>query len=221
MIVSDVIEGLQRAFPKDVERIKTMVGSYQRVLGDLGPAELKRTWERTIDAWPKSSAPMPADFGANRPSPPPSKAELRACEAVRLTDAARAEQRKLIDRTLQAYADTIRANAEAFAPGWRREIRNKIVVTGADLYRAALAFVLERRTWPLAVETAKSGSGYAHVDLTDADWEEVRERAESRKSGWTGGVFSRPVERVSDRQKAQLRQLADQWRGVTPEPETV
>lgn len=210
MVISDVIEGLQRVFPTYAERIGTMAASYQRVLGDLGEAELRRAWENTIDRWAKSFPPMPADFATQRPAAP-SKEESSFSEAVRTTRTAQTERRRLVDRTLEAYADTMAAYAKAFAPSWARDISAKIRVAGGDVYRSCAVFKIERMAWPLAVETARTGRGYQHVEMTPADWQDIQEHAETRLRAWGGRTIpdvTRSPSAYEIEQRERLNELA-------------
>jgi hypothetical protein len=223
MQISDFITALRQSFPAHAEKITALAGSYQRILGHLEPDQLRRVWQQTIDRWTKSVPPMPAEFGEHRPQLA-KEDENGIQERLRQTKAAEDESKRLIDRTLEHHAPTLDAYAKAFHPDFRREtailaIGGTTVVTGADIFRTCALFLIRRKAWPLACETARTNRGFAHVELTPADWQQIHEHAETHVRGWVQKTIRRSVERASDRQKAQLQRLAEQWRGGTQEAE--
>jgi hypothetical protein len=224
MTLPELITSLTKAYPDHRSRIEAMLGSYKRVLGHLDPEQLHRVWQQTIDRWARSTPPLPADFAEHRPQSAKGEDD-KVYERLQLTKIAEVEKKRLIDRTLQHYAETLDAYAKAFNPDFKRETMllasyGPTVVRGADVFRNCALFLIDRKAWPLASETAATNRGFAHVELSDADWQQIHEHAETQVRNWVQQkAIVRSAPRESDRQKAQLQRLAEQWRGGTQEAE--
>lgn len=214
--LSDVLLALCKMFPRQAAEIDAWTASYARVLGNLTGEELRRAFHGTIDTWTKTSAPKPSDFRVNvpvstRPRDPQAAAQIRANE---ITRAAHSERDALVDRTLKAYADTIAAYGREFA-NYPSDQVGSAVVTPADCVRAAVVLRVKNKAWPLAVETAGGGTPYAHVDLSPADWENIRQHAETmcRNNGGNAAraLHTRPNP-WNEARRAEMIRRAEEWR---------
>lgn len=211
----DAMAGLIRMFPRHASEIEAWAGAYHRVLGALGPADLTRTWQATIDAWSRTVPPKPADFATNRPAragqDPEAKAQVRQ---MQIANAAIAERRQLVDRTLQAYAGEIAALAKEM-DRYGPEHIGSIVVTPADRVRAAVVHRVTTLAWPLAVETARGGAPYAQIELSAEDWAVIRMHAETMcaiKKGNAGHALQRKPNPFDEQRRAEMRRRAEEWR---------
>lgn len=213
----DALEALIRMFPKHAGEITAWTASYARVLGSLTGDSLRQAFHVAIDNWQRSSPPKPSDFRAFAPTAakvydPAGDAQRRMLQVSR---AAHVEKAALIDRTLMAYTETIAAHA--------REIANlpsvhvgSIVVTPADCLRTATVLHVRKKAWPLACETARGGTPYAHVEIEPSDWQSIREHAETMclHSGGNASraLQSRPDPRAEARRE-EMKRRAEEWHG--------
>jgi hypothetical protein len=220
MQFAEFIDGLNKMFPTQRERIDAMIGAYRRVLGDLSPPDLRKTWEATIDRWKSGFPPMPAEFADHRPPrvKPATDQENQVYERLQLTKVAEVEKKRLVDRTLEHYAETLNAYARDFHPDFKREVatlrsHGQHYVTGPDIFRHCALYLIQKRAWPLACETARSNRGFAYVELGHADWQDIHAHAETRINGWSQKAVLATGIRVTARHAEQLRQLAKAHHG--------
>jgi hypothetical protein len=205
---------LIRMFPKYAAEIDAWTNAYKRVLGMLGPTELRQTWQATIDTWQRTIPPKPADFAAHRPAVgrepnPEAAAQIRQ---MQITNAAHVEQKALVDRTLQAYAETLSAYGRQLGD-LPPVYSGSIVLRAPDFLRTAFVFLVKRKAWLLAVDTAKGGTPYAHVEIGPADWQQIVEHAEtmSRSGGNAGRALQRKPNPLDEQRRAEMRRRADEF----------
>jgi hypothetical protein len=212
--LSDAMAALVRMFPKYAAEIDAWTNAYKRVLGTLGPADLQQTWQATIDAWSRSVPPKPADFAVHRPAAarapnPEAAAQIRD---MRITIAAQAEQKALIERSLKAHAETMAAYSRQMA-SLPTIYAGSISVNAADMVRSAFVFHVKRKAWAVAVETARGGPSIDHIDLVHADWATICQHAETMPTA--GGNAARAAQRkpnpFDEQRRAEMRRRADEW----------